>query len=151
MHLLGSSWSVLCHKIFTVWVIESALQSSALWTIQISNYKNWCFCEKAITALCNKAKVDYLLAFSTRSFIWPWFLENIFSWFTDVIQHKYDLIVVLLESVCLCHIWQDLKNEKVKAKMGAARAVLEKSTMMLLTSCKVRRQLTFRYLLTRYV
>ncbi|XP_072047455.1 LOW QUALITY PROTEIN: alpha-catulin-like [Amphiura filiformis] len=30
----------------------------------------------------------------------------------------------------------DLKNEKVKAKMGAARAVLEKSTMMLLTSCK---------------
>ncbi|XP_076457374.1 alpha-catulin-like isoform X2 [Babylonia areolata] len=30
----------------------------------------------------------------------------------------------------------DLKSEKQKAQMGSARAILEKSTMMLLTSCK---------------
>ena len=33
---------------------------------------------------------------------------------------------------------QDLKSEKQKAQMGSARAILEKSTMMLLTSCKVK-------------
>lgn len=31
----------------------------------------------------------------------------------------------------------DLKSDKQRAQMGAARGVLEKSTMMLLTSCKV--------------
>jgi len=32
---------------------------------------------------------------------------------------------------------QDLKSDKQKAQMASARAVLEKSTMMLLPSCKV--------------
>ena len=32
---------------------------------------------------------------------------------------------------------QDLKSEKMRAQMGSARAILERSTMMLLTSCKV--------------
>lgn len=33
---------------------------------------------------------------------------------------------------------QDLKDEKKKARMAAARAVLEKCTMMLLTASKVK-------------
>ena len=32
---------------------------------------------------------------------------------------------------------QDLKDDTLKAEMGAARSVLEKSTMMLLTTSKV--------------
>jgi len=34
-------------------------------------------------------------------------------------------------------VLQDLKDEKKKARMAAARAVLEKCTMMLLTASKV--------------
>ncbi len=33
--------------------------------------------------------------------------------------------------------WQDLKSDKQRAQIGAARVILEKSTMMLLTSSKV--------------
>lgn len=40
--------------------------------------------------------------------------------------------------VCVCvFVLQDLKDEKKKARMAAARAVLEKCTMMLLTASKV--------------
>lgn len=37
----------------------------------------------------------------------------------------------------MCAQLQDLKDEKKKARMAAARAVLEKCTMMLLTASKV--------------
>ena len=36
----------------------------------------------------------------------------------------------------LC-LFQDLKDDTLKAEMGAARSILEKSTMMLLTTSKV--------------
>lgn len=45
--------------------------------------------------------------------------------------------------VCVCAFaLQDLKDEKKKARMAAARAVLEKCTMMLLTASKVNRRPT---------
>lgn len=47
--------------------------------------------------------------------------------------------------VCVCVYLvctlQDLKDEKKKARMAAARAVLEKCTMMLLTASKVNMHL----------
>lgn len=45
-------------------------------------------------------------------------------------------------SVILFH-FQDLKDEKKKAKMAAARAVLEKCTMMLLTASKVKKNFCY--------
>ena len=39
--------------------------------------------------------------------------------------------------------FQDLKSEKHRAQMGVARAILEKSTMMLLTTSKVRVTVSF--------
>ena len=53
------------------------------------------------------------------------------------------LCICVCLCVCLCvcggmYVYvQDLKSEKQRAQMGSARAILEKSTMMLLTSCKV--------------
>ena len=35
------------------------------------------------------------------------------------------------------YVFQDLKSEKSRTQMGAARSILEKSTMMLLTTAKV--------------
>ena len=43
----------------------------------------------------------------------------------------------LFNSLCV-FLFQDLKSEKHRAQMGVARAILEKSTMMLLTTSKVR-------------
>ena len=47
------------------------------------------------------------------------------------------LLVVCVVDVILNWILQDLKSDKARAQMGAARAILEKSTMMLLTTSKV--------------
>ena len=40
----------------------------------------------------------------------------------------------MLKSINVCS--QDLKNDKARAQMGSARSVLERSTMMLLTTSK---------------
>ncbi|XP_070570526.1 alpha-catulin-like isoform X2 [Ptychodera flava] len=57
--------------------------------------------------------------------------------FTDFVQAFSQFGSEMVELAHLTGDRQnDLKDEKLRAKMGAARAVLEKSTMMLLTSCK---------------
>nr|XP_006818860.1 PREDICTED: alpha-catulin-like [Saccoglossus kowalevskii] len=57
--------------------------------------------------------------------------------FTDFVQAFSQFGSEMVELAHLTGDRQnDLKDEKHRAKMGAARAVLEKSTMMLLTSCK---------------
>ena len=48
------------------------------------------------------------------------------------------LMTGLIDSMLFLFNLKDLKGEKQRAQMGAARAILEKSTMMLLPSCKVR-------------
>ncbi|XP_077997625.1 alpha-catulin-like [Glandiceps talaboti] len=62
---------------------------------------------------------------------------EIVSNFTDFVQAFSQFGSEMVELAHLTGDRQnDLKDEKLRAKMGAARAVLEKSTMMLLTSCK---------------
>ena len=43
---------------------------------------------------------------------------------------------------------QDLKDDTLKAEMGAARSILEKSTMMLLTTSKVMFETSFLFCVT---
>jgi len=44
---------------------------------------------------------------------------------------------VQFTTVLVCVLMKDLKSERCRTQMAAARAVLEKSTMMLLTTTKV--------------
>lgn len=44
---------------------------------------------------------------------------------------------MLIACKVIFFFFQDLKDDTLKAEMGAARSVLEKSTMMLLTTSKV--------------
>lgn len=68
------------------------------------------------------------------------------SWMS-LAHHEFEVVVTgvkpLITMWCVCvFVLQDLKDEKKKARMAAARAVLEKCTMMLLTASKVNRWCT---------
>jgi len=59
--------------------------------------------------------------------------ENSLPWFLWRMAAKHCVCVCFID----CLSVKDLKSDRCRTQMAAARAVLEKSTMMLLTTTKV--------------
>ena len=81
--------------------------------------------------------------------IWPivfQYTRSILNFAPKLFNTSFN-IIDFLQQVSLRSIfylflnYQDLKDDILKAEMGAARSILEKSTMMLLTTSKVNKRL----------
>ena len=81
--------------------------------------------------------------------IWPivfQYTRSILNFAPKLFNTSFN-IIDFLQQVSLFSIfylflnYQDLKDDILKAEMGAARSILEKSTMMLLTTSKVNKRL----------